>query len=426
LRPTQQCRHESTPGGHREALASRAVTSATVLLLGAGASAEAGIRTTAYLTYDVVKGALDREKARLAEAEARDKALRDRARAGDSAAQAEWQALIQYKNHPITPVIRADPLEVVFGRLRAQAAETPGSDLVPTVDLELLVTTLDDLADRSERGLAAFVHEWDPSLLGVDHAPGDVFVGLPIERYDLNLWYFVEAIIEKRLSPGTGEPFRRARAQIVAELPHHLGLTDSADYLTAVAEWAKAGARQVFTLNYDLAVETAAERSGMSWTHGLDKWKQRRELSWDSDVDVQLVKLHGSLRWDDLVGTGEQSFLLGGVNKLTVQGPYLQLLLELSSALQGAETLIVIGYSFRDSHINGLIQRFIEDVAERGDSPKIHIVDPSYRYEDELPRSVVPRNMATSYYQEQRRVELKVWRENASVALAHGVLSSTP
>ena len=97
---------------------------------------------------------------------------------------------------------------------------------------------------------------------------------------------------------------------------------------------------------------------------------------------MRLLKLHGSIDWcwKELPGergempmlTVVQSFepeserrapalVFGARNKLKPNGPFLSLLSEFEDQLRASERLIVVGYSFRDDHINETIRRWTRE-----------------------------------------------------------------
>jgi hypothetical protein len=51
--------------------------------------------------------------------------------------------------------------------------------------------------------------------------------------------------------------------------------------------------------------------------------------------------------------------IFGGRNKLTAEGPFLDLLVKFKENLDSHSHLLVIGYSFRDEHINQCIVRWL-------------------------------------------------------------------
>lgn len=162
---------------------------------------------------------------------------------------------------------------------------------------------------------------------------------------------------------------------------------------------------RIATLNYDLGVENAAERAGRVLTDGIAEWTGGLDWSWGEGGDVQLLKLHGSLNWalrmmelascvppgetrfehvlvgdslrdpeyfDPRNGLATPGLVFGARGKLRPDGPFLAMLVELSRWLKSTERLIVVGYSFRDRHINRLIQDWLEE----RDRPILEVIDP--------------------------------------------------
>jgi hypothetical protein len=64
--------------------------------------------------------------------------------------------------------------------------------------------------------------------------------------------------------------------------------------------------------------------------------------------------------------------VFGSRNKLRPDGPFLSLLSEFEDQLSKSDRLIVVGYSFRDEHINEVIRRWTRDDKER----TIALIDP--------------------------------------------------
>ena len=92
---------------------------------------------------------------------------------------------------------------------------------------------------------------------------------------------------------------------------------------------------------------------------------------------MKLLKLHGSVDWfshrSDSAGElphvrfmtlaherayGEPAVIFGEGSKLRAEGPFLELLLAWATDLNDAESLLVVGYSFRDPHVNETIARW--------------------------------------------------------------------
>ncbi|WP_460702010.1 SIR2 family protein [Luteococcus sediminum] len=138
---------------------------------------------------------------------------------------------------------------------------------------------------------------------------------------------------------------------------------------------------RIATLNMDCGVEIAAQRASVLLDLGLDNWRGGADWHW-SHGDAQLLKLHGSIdryletgreldgpgnrstpgfpqmpEWDD-EGLFEPGVIFGPRGKFRPDGPYLAMWLEFRRWLRSASRLIVCGYSFRDEHINHLIEEW--------------------------------------------------------------------
>ena len=121
----------------------------------------------------------------------------------------------------------------------------------------------------------------------------------------------------------------------------------------------------VATLNYDNALELAGGKA-------VRTAKDAAVISVPglSDSYVRVLKLHGSMDWkrvdDDVTHSPdpfagipyEPAIIFGSGNKLRHYGPFLELLREFQLALAKADQLIVIGYGWRDAHINSEIKRW--------------------------------------------------------------------
>jgi hypothetical protein len=70
----------------------------------------------------------------------------------------------------------------------------------------------------------------------------------------------------------------------------------------------------------------------------------------------------------------ESAIVFGGRGKLRAEGPYLSLLAELEMVMTRVERLVIVGYSFRDDHVNEVIRRW---TTER-DSNRIVVIDPRF------------------------------------------------
>ncbi len=143
----------------------------------------------------------------------------------------------------------------------------------------------------------------------------------------------------------------------------------------------------VVTLNYDNALDCVGH---FCLALGFDDGPTPRD--WGAalpgqsrDNTLRIVRLHGSLAWrrdrasgdvrpatyDELVALSVDGYrswngdtpgiIFGAGNKLRADGPYLDLYAELRRELANTKQLIIIGYSFRDEHVNEALRRWFEN-----------------------------------------------------------------
>lgn len=213
-------------------------------------------------------------------------------------------------------------------------------------DVEELVTMCDSLAQRRARLDAAFL-PWPPLL---ESQPDEV--------------------------PKLFRAVRRALEVAVAtSIKTHTNAAGG-DYLVPLLQ---SGVPTVATLNFDQLVEEVAARIGLRVSCGISMWHRDGHLDF-GDATLQLLKLHGSVDWvhrpildhrtgrrsgaafcfpsrADLLPDDTPGTVLGAHGKLRADGPYLELFEVFRRVLWESRTLTVIGYSFRDEHINTVLLR---------------------------------------------------------------------
>ncbi|VUT28122.1 MAG: hypothetical protein SYNGOMJ08_00683 [Candidatus Syntrophoarchaeum sp. GoM_oil] len=148
---------------------------------------------------------------------------------------------------------------------------------------------------------------------------------------------------------------------------------DKIDYLAPLKEFvAKYEMLDIFSVNYDTCIEQFCKEYGLRYTDGFELYWHPESFD-DSDYDVKLYKIHGSVMWyltdrgshvkipiasgekDEIkLITGETAktlmvYPMGG--KWEYAEPLLELIRRLHVGLEKAEVCIVIGYSFRDDYI---------------------------------------------------------------------------
>jgi hypothetical protein len=146
---------------------------------------------------------------------------------------------------------------------------------------------------------------------------------------------------------------------------------------------------QLYTTNYDLVIEEALSQLGVADT-GVDTgWRgsTKRTLDtqlWGTRPDFTkplLTKLHGSVNWSwvrDEIHISDPAYkgdhkrhpiLYPGFKGRPAQEPFSLFHRHLQHALRDADLVIVIGFAFRDEHIN---QLFIDEVGPR---TAVYVID---------------------------------------------------
>ncbi len=237
-------------------------------------------------------------------------------------------------------------------------------------------------------------YEWDRWIGDV---LGDAFRKLentrPSYRSKRNVRRGLGGVVRGNPNSGRGRVFRLLSDHMILSLRSLTWLDEGRDvsYLKPLLE---IGTRplSIYSLNYDNAIERLCQQNGVSYDIGVT---QSGAVSFDSTSEVRLMKLHGSIDWIEqelvtspdtsiaepmsLMGvalaTSEQmrdedelfrpAIIFGQGNKLTAEGPYLELLGLFRNDLEQHDHLLVIGYSFRDDHINHYIARWFLRRPER-------------------------------------------------------------
>jgi hypothetical protein len=151
------------------------------------------------------------------------------------------------------------------------------------------------------------------------------------------------------------------------------------DYLNPLLSWTD-GPLDVFTVNYDTAIEQLCHRHGVTCRDGFGTYWDPREFD-SATSGIRLFKLHGSLLWYRTAQSPERlvkipvSGLESSDGKVTFYAdrdvstllifpartkaehtdPYAHLAHRFRTALDTDDVLVVIGYSFRDAYLKELI-----------------------------------------------------------------------
>ncbi|GAA4728353.1 hypothetical protein GCM10023350_09300 [Nocardioides endophyticus] len=418
-------------------------------LLGAGASAEAGLPMSRGITQLMI----------------------------DRLSDERWDRQAGYALNFVVSAIIADD-----GRSGHRPDELP--------DIERVASAIELLAGRSDLEISPFVASWEPALTALEaapprepmtlernlvrtltgqrpgsHAPAATEISGLLRQWSdaqtrrrslpsswsanfrkavapqpdgRELVKLLKQLIASQL-PGQRSPvFFRLLELLITHLGDILDIDDDSkfDYLTPLVQLdlPPGVPLTIATLNYDLGVELVARRAGVEVSRGIEGWASSGLLNF-TDAPVRLLKLHGSLDWErerrrsalaprqslvsDDSRTDRPFLVFGQREKLRAEGPFLQLLEAFRTALYSAETLIVLGYAFRDGHINECVAGWLAGDARR----RLIVVDPyfpefsGWGADADFRRDLLRwGEVATAGEQGMRRLDIR--RESASQFLA--------
>ena len=154
---------------------------------------------------------------------------------------------------------------------------------------------------------------------------------------------------------------------------------------------------RVFTLNYDICVEKALAGKNFDIELGFNSDREWEATKFDAnentDVGMYLYKLHGSIDWERDKTTGNilklcdnpqpnPELIFGATVKLSSIDPYLFYVHELRkySLNEALRFIVVIGYSFGDDYVNGLIAQAVT----RSEYLKLLVVTPVFEEKEDL------------------------------------------
>jgi SIR2-like domain len=347
------------------------------VLLGAGASVDAGLPTT--------EGMVDRL---LADFRKQDELLYD-----------------------ARPRLRL--LEFIVYSLRQEAAAR--GDVVG-VDVETMFDAIESLASRTRLSITPFINSWHPLVAEAERTTRAGAYDTPERRLGKLLTEAIKKTVASRFPMGSsthevdrfvqellgsgntrGSAFASLAVAVLESLGRILQLPhpDAVRYLEPLATlYHDQSQLDIATLNYDLTVETLGDSVGLHVDDGMAVWDRKGRLEFEPGI--RLLKLHGSIGWETTAGvrpiddpfipvegirrTVEQTptrpaVIFGAGNKLRANGPYLELLRLFTQSLEQRAALLVIGYSFRDEHVNAVLTTWLNGDRSR----RIVILDPAVK-----------------------------------------------
>ncbi len=295
----------------------------------------------------------------------------------------------------------AQALHVVIGSIIAHETRL-GASPYAGVDVERAFSAIKMLSERNRLEVAPFVGNWtDTSLTSRNTLPafwGKNFKKAMGATFDGDVERQFRSGVLALTSASTGDGiYRSLMREMMNGLVRILMVEDASrfEYLCPIFD---VDGVRIATLNYDLGLELAASLRGTKVDTGVENWRGGFDWHWNGE-GVPLLKLHGSIDWTVeasssaadrnqpgfkvpkvLVGDrlpGQQvdpGIIFGAREKLRADGPFLAMLSEFGRWLRDTDDLIVVGYSFRDDHINVSVRDWLGDVTGK----TMTIIDPHF------------------------------------------------
>jgi len=247
------------------------------------------------------------------------------------------------------------------------------------INIERLVGVLRDLKKKERNPIYPFIGSWNEKLIEL---AGEGFSN--IDKFD--------KLLSKKIVD-----FVTLHNNTTARVAYYKKFYDFQQSIQAPI--------RVFSLNYDQCLEKA-KPSDYELECGFDednKWSSERfSNTFGISAGIYLYKLHGSIDWIRDSTTGvltrydspqEYAELIFGTDaKLQSVDPFLFNVYELRYYSLLCKLIVVIGYSFNDSHINGLLGQ-----ALRASNRKLLVVDTH----DDYTKSILEKLSLDSNYQSQ-------------------------
>lgn len=378
------------------------------VLLGAGASVDAGLPTTVTFAKQLLEA-----------------------------------IAIAHRRHPSL----VDTLNFVYGAMVNHRTERGGSPF-DAVNVETMISAIRLLRDRGTHEVAPFIRDWKPEVNRGRSSSRSRYGAALVEavRSDQSAFMAsgdVEDAVNGMIADAVGDTengplYEELEEAIRTQVRRILRETVSVDYLAPLVQLAvtQPGGLDVATLNYDLTVEDCAAHSGVSVDRGGDHLPLGLPVTFESAAPLRLLKIHGSidlhidgssgsrLRKPKLVRDTSRikdfapAIVIGDRDKLGSGGRTISLLVAFAQALEAANRLVVVGYAFADAHVNDLIVEWLDGDAAR----TITVLDPSWPRPDRAWSDV--RAALTSELSRANRIH--VIRDTAAGGLQRALTEEQP
>ena len=354
----------------------------------------------------------------------------------------------------------AHALNYAIGALIAHKAAR-GGDPYAGIDIEQLFSAVQMLGDRESLEIAPFV-TWSPVLqtIGPEKRIPSFFFDDNFAKYLAGKGFqkpatLIQELVASMIQVDDSERvFRKLEEEMLNTLTQLLSVeAANLGYLSPLLP-AGDDVIRIATLNYDKSIETLAAAKGVSLDTGISGWRGGHDWMWEESARVRLLKLHGSIDWtlvstDTSGGLTESAIQIGGPlqdtatrfqgkpgvvfgtrGKVRAEGPFLAMLQAFDDMLREVNRVVIVGYSFRDEHINVALSRWVNSAPQRA----ITVVDPNFMNtaNDPVARHTYPASLlrAAQYFdfatnQVKRGVNLHVIPQFAKDGLEQAMTDPT-
>lgn len=218
------------------------------------------------------------------------------------------QAIVDGIAQPARNARVAAALNYVCAALMAYDAQQSGTSPFGGVDVERVFAAVQMLQERQhDLEITPFVASWQPAVDGLDqHEPRT------LGAFDRTLKQALardfpgsraETLIRRLIADETGQAasgitYTLLASLMIRELRKRIKMTKKdVVYLRPLVEHGRQpGGLTVATLNYDRSIELACEADAIACSTGIEQWLETGDWSWP-DNGVRLLKLHGSIDW---------------------------------------------------------------------------------------------------------------------------------
>lgn len=270
------------------------------------------------------------------------------------------------------------------------------------INIEDVFSATELLSKRHFSEIFPFIGQWHPYIVELEKNEPKLrdklssFCDISNKRQFHDFVSKIDDILAEISVPSAGAIFQRTNNLLLRLLCRLVWIDDplKVKYLSQLVKYVSRHNMTIATLNYDNTIEIAASDNEIQVVTAGITSRIETGLFEKPTSEIELLKLHGSIDWEiEIERPNSTSFfphyivkkisndrikkirnawvksqgfnhhspgvIFGAGNKLTAKGPFLALFNTFKQRLEESDELIVIGYSFRDDHINELIYSWL-------------------------------------------------------------------